>query len=94
MTPRRRWLDEGLDLLATSGVNGVTIQALCERLGLSKGSFYHHFKGMAGYRTALLEHFEERETRRSSTWSRPFRRATAPTGFASSPRRRGGRGTR
>ncbi len=62
MTPRRRWLDEGLALLAASGVNGVTIEALCDRLGLSKGSFYHHFKGMAGYRTALLEHFEERET--------------------------------
>ena len=62
MTPRRRWLDEGLDLLASSGFNGVTIEALCERLGLSKGSFYHHFKGMPGYQIALLEHFEERET--------------------------------
>lgn len=62
MTSKHRWLDEGLDLLATTGVNGVTIEALCERLGLSKGSFYHHFKGMAGYRTALLEHFEQRET--------------------------------
>ncbi|MBC3193486.1 TetR/AcrR family transcriptional regulator [Pseudonocardia sp. C8] len=62
-TPRRRWLDAGLDLLATSGITAVTIEALCERLGLSKGSFYHHFAGMTGYRTALLEHFEERETR-------------------------------
>ncbi|WP_261376314.1 TetR/AcrR family transcriptional regulator [Isoptericola variabilis] len=49
--------------MASSGIGGVTIEALCERLGLSKGSFYHHFKGMAGFRTALLEHFEERETR-------------------------------
>ena len=62
MTPRRRWLDEGLYVLAKSGLNGVTIEALSERLGLSKGSFYHHFRGMAGYRTALLEHFEERAT--------------------------------
>lgn len=62
MTPRRRWLDEGLAVLAEAGVHAVTIDALCTRLDLSKGSFYHHFKGMTGYRTALLEHFEERET--------------------------------
>lgn len=62
MAPRQRWLDEGLALLAESGFAGVTIEALCERLRLTKGSFYHHFKGMAGYRVALLEHFEHRET--------------------------------
>ncbi|WP_125777143.1 TetR/AcrR family transcriptional regulator [Antribacter gilvus] len=60
MTARRRWLDEGLELLAESGPGGLTIDALCARLGLSKGSFYHHFKGMAGFKTALLEHYEER----------------------------------
>jgi AcrR family transcriptional regulator len=57
-----RWLDEGLALLAESGVNAVTIEALSDRLGLSKGSFYHHFKGMPGYHAALLAHFEKRET--------------------------------
>lgn len=59
---RQRWLDEGLQLVAVSGIGAVTIDALCERLALSKGSFYHHFKGMAGYRIALLERFDERET--------------------------------
>ncbi|RRS02199.1 TetR/AcrR family transcriptional regulator [Glycomyces terrestris] len=59
---KERWLDEGLTLLAESGVKAVTIDALSERLGLSKGSFYHHFKGMAGYHAALLDHFEQRET--------------------------------
>jgi AcrR family transcriptional regulator len=57
--PRARWLDEGLGLLATSGIGAVTIEALCGRLGLSKGSFYHHFKSMAGYKAALLERFEQ-----------------------------------
>lgn len=57
-----RWLDEGLAVLAESGVHAVTIEALSERLGLSKGSFYHHFKGMAGYHAALLAHYEKRET--------------------------------
>jgi AcrR family transcriptional regulator len=59
---KTRWLDEGLTVLAEAGLTAVTIEALCERLGLSKGSFYHHFKGIAGYHTALLAHYEDRET--------------------------------
>lgn len=61
MRSRERWLHEGLELLAESGIGGVTIESLSARLGLSKGSFYHHFDGMPGYRQALLEYFEERE---------------------------------
>ncbi|MFF4415879.1 TetR/AcrR family transcriptional regulator [Streptosporangium sp. NPDC001559] len=62
MATERDWLDEGLAVLAEQGVPAVTIEVLCERLGLTKGSFYHHFRGMAAYRAALLEHFEARFT--------------------------------
>src|SRR3569833_3332924 len=62
MAGKRGWLDAGLVLLAEQGAPSVTIERLSERLGLSKGSFYHHFKGMTGYRTALLEHFETERT--------------------------------
>ncbi len=58
---RERWLHEGLEILAEAGIGGVTIESLSARLELSKGSFYHHFDGMPGYRQALLEYFEERE---------------------------------
>lgn len=61
MRSRERWLHEGLETLAENGAAALTIEALSVRLGLSKGSFYHHFKGMADYRRALLEYFEERE---------------------------------
>jgi AcrR family transcriptional regulator len=64
MAGKRDWLDAGLALLAEQGAPSVTIERLTERLGLSKGSFYHHFKGMGGYRTALLEHFEAERTTR------------------------------
>jgi AcrR family transcriptional regulator len=64
MAGKRDWLDAGLVLLAEQGAPSVTIERLTERLGLSKGSFYHHFKGMSGYRTALLEHFEAERTTR------------------------------
>ncbi|MFF0573108.1 TetR/AcrR family transcriptional regulator [Streptosporangium saharense] len=62
MATERDWLDEGLAVLAEQGAPAVTIEVLCERLGLTKGSFYHHFRGMAAYRAALLEHFENRFT--------------------------------
>jgi AcrR family transcriptional regulator len=64
MSVRDRWLDEGLQVLAELGTPALRIDRLAQRLGLSKGSFYHHFDGMPGYRTALLEHFEQRCTTR------------------------------
>jgi AcrR family transcriptional regulator len=64
MVSKRDWLDAGLVLLAEQGAPSVTIERLTERLGLSKGSFYHHFKGMGGFRTALLAHFEAERTTR------------------------------
>lgn len=69
-------------MLAESGIGGITIEALAARLDLSKGSFYHHFDGMPGYRGALLEHFEARE-------SQDFiERATAAPAAAGEPRLR------
>ncbi len=64
MSTRERWLDAGLALLTEQGPAGVTIDALCGRLGLTKGSFYHHFRGRSAFQVALLDHFERRETQR------------------------------
>jgi AcrR family transcriptional regulator len=61
---RGDWLEAGLAILAGEGAPGLTIERLTERLGLSKGSFYHHFKGAAGFRTALLAQFEAQNTTR------------------------------
>lgn len=62
MRTRERWLHEGLQLLGESGIGAVTIDSLSARLGLSKGSFYHHFDGVPGYRQALLAYFEARDS--------------------------------
>jgi AcrR family transcriptional regulator len=51
---RDHYLAAGLDLLAEGGVSAVTIAALCERLRVTKGSFYHHFDDVSGYHEALL----------------------------------------
>jgi len=55
---RDRWLDEGLRALADEGVPGVRIDRIAARLGLSKGSFFHHFESVGAYRAALLRHWE------------------------------------
>jgi AcrR family transcriptional regulator len=55
---RDHYLAAGLDLLAEGGVSAVTIAALCERLGVTKGSFYHHFDDVSGYHEALLARWE------------------------------------
>ncbi len=57
---RERWLDEGMRALAQEGPPGVKIDRVAARLGLSKGSFFHHFDGIAGYRRALLNRWESR----------------------------------
>ena len=64
MVTRTEWLDAGLELLADEGAPAVTIERLTGKLGVTKGSYYHHFKGAAGYRTALLEYFEAQFTTR------------------------------
>ncbi|WP_067462047.1 TetR/AcrR family transcriptional regulator [Nocardia amamiensis] len=61
---KRDWLDAGFAVLAEDGARALTVDRLCADLGLTKGSFYHHFRGMSGYKTALLEHFETEFTGR------------------------------
>lgn len=64
MVTRVEWLDAGLELLATEGAPAVTIERLTGELRVTKGSYYHHFKGAGGYKTALLEYFEAQFTAR------------------------------
>ncbi|MFD7325761.1 TetR/AcrR family transcriptional regulator [Streptomyces sp. NPDC059875] len=64
MVSKRDWLDTGFTVLRQDGARALTIDRLCVDLGLTKGSFYHHFKGMAGFKTDLLQHFEAEHTER------------------------------
>ncbi|MCB1321221.1 MAG: TetR/AcrR family transcriptional regulator, partial [Leptospiraceae bacterium] len=66
----QRWLDAGLEILYRPVPAGLTIEALCERLGLSKGSFYHHFKNREEYSARLLDYWEQENTLRVIELSR------------------------
>jgi AcrR family transcriptional regulator len=59
-----------LDVLADQGSDGLTIAALCSAVGVTKGSFYHHFDGMPGFVTALLSYWEAEHSERLITISR------------------------
>lgn len=56
MGARDRWLTEGVAVLREEGPSGIRIDRLARRLGLTKGSFHHHFAGADDYRRALLAH--------------------------------------
>lgn len=45
-------------MLAEDGAPGLRIDRIAARLGLSKGSFFHHFESSAAYRLALLRRWE------------------------------------
>jgi AcrR family transcriptional regulator len=52
------YFDAALELLAEGGEAALTIDNLCERLQVTKGSFYHHFDSQAAFRDAFLDHWE------------------------------------
>jgi len=58
----QHWLDAGLDQLAVHGPDGLRIMAIADKLGVTKGSFYWHFRDLNEYRAALLEEWERGHT--------------------------------
>lgn len=58
------YFDQALRLLAREGRNGLRIGRLCAALGVTSGSFYHHFGSWEGFVSALLEHWEREEVGR------------------------------
>jgi AcrR family transcriptional regulator len=51
-----RILDEGTNLLSTSGLSGVTIGALAEQTGMSKSGLFAHFGSKEQVQLALLDY--------------------------------------
>jgi AcrR family transcriptional regulator len=49
------WIQAGFATIAEEGLKALKIDRLCERLGVTKGSFYWHFADIDSYRDALAE---------------------------------------
>jgi len=53
---RERILDHGLKAMSQSGLGGVTLGALAERVGMSKSGLFAHFQSKEDVQVALLQH--------------------------------------
>ncbi|MGN2639097.1 TetR/AcrR family transcriptional regulator [Nocardia takedensis] len=58
---KEQYFETALAVLAELGFKGLNIGALCRRLGVTSGSFYHHFGSWQSFVDALLEHWENRQ---------------------------------
>lgn len=59
---RDSWLKVALELLQNEGENAVTVDALALQLGITRGSFYHHFKDRNDLSKEMLEYWKEKWT--------------------------------
>src|SRR5215510_8697431 len=58
------WLDEGLRTLAANGFTALKADPLAKQLGVSRGSFYWHFRDVDAFHAALLARWREIATER------------------------------
>ena len=52
---REDWIDAAWNTLGEAGVDGVRVEALARSLGVTKGSFYWHFKNRQDLIDALYD---------------------------------------
>lgn len=57
------WELGALDMIAEEGVSGLSVEALARRLGVTKGSFYWHFRTREALLKAALERWEAYDER-------------------------------
>jgi AcrR family transcriptional regulator len=85
------WAEAALQLIAEAGLRALTVSALAARLGVTKGSFYWHFKGREELLEAALARWERRATQETvqalDAIPDPYRRLELILDAASQPPR-------
>jgi AcrR family transcriptional regulator len=59
---RESWLDQARHALIAEGIDRVRVDPLARLLGVTTGSFYHHFKNRQELLDGLLEHWEAKNS--------------------------------
>lgn len=59
---RSQWVSAGLAALRKGGVGAVRVERLAGAVGVTKGSFYHHFRDRGALLEALLEYWSREMT--------------------------------
>lgn len=57
---REDWILAGLQTVARAGDKALSVEAVARELGVTKGSFYWHFRDRDAWRDALLQFWEHR----------------------------------
>ena len=58
------WIKAGQRLLIEEGIDAVRLPRLTEALGVSSGSFYHHFDNLDAYHAALAAYYGSEQAQR------------------------------
>ena len=56
---RSGWIDGAIEALADEGLSGMRVEALAKRFGVTKGSFYWHFKDRQDLFNAMLQTWKD-----------------------------------
>jgi AcrR family transcriptional regulator len=63
---RDSFFETGLQILADLGFGGLKLAEVCNRLGVTTGSFYHYFTSWSTYTQELIEYWKQDRTDRLS----------------------------
>jgi AcrR family transcriptional regulator len=67
---RESYFQAGLDVLSDLGYGGLKLAVVCQRLGVTTGSFYHYFPSWSAFTKDLLDHWlQERSVGVASAYS-------------------------
>ncbi len=55
----QQWLEAAVEVLAKEGISGVRVEVLAKQCGVTKGSFYWHFRDRQALLDAILEFWRQ-----------------------------------
>ncbi|BBY74383.1 transcriptional regulator [Mycolicibacterium parafortuitum] len=59
VSSREAFFDAGLEVLSDQGYGGLKLAEVCQRLGVTTGSFYHYFTNWGAYTTQLVKYWHD-----------------------------------
>ena len=63
---RDDWLEKSLEVLVAEGPSHLRIEDIAAALGVTKGSFYHHFSDRSEFVNQIVRYWDEKYTREIS----------------------------
>ena len=67
---KSRFFVAGMEILAEDGLGGLKLAALCRRVGVTTGSFYHSFNSWQDFTRQLVENWRDERTLQAAELAR------------------------